>query len=87
MPSKKNKSIFNKIISGPIKPMKWQDIQALLLALGAVKKEGKGSSLKFIIEGRPIILHKPHPDNELKRYVIRQIRDYLLKHNIKFSNE
>lgn len=67
--------------------MKWQDIETLLLALGAVKKEGKGASLRYIIEGRPIMFHKPHPDNELKRYVIRQIRDYLLKHNIKFSDE
>lgn len=87
MSSKKMKSIFEKVISGPIKPMKWQDIQALLLALGAVKREGKGSSLKFIIEGRPIIFHKPHPDNELKRYVIRQIRDYLIKHSIKLGEE
>ena len=83
MSSKKINSIFNKIISGPAKPMKWQDVRALLLALGAKQKEGKGSSMKFIIGGRPLIIHKPHPDNEVKKYIIQQIKDYLIRHDLK----
>lgn len=82
MSDKKMKSIFTKIVSGPIKPMKWEDVKKLLLWLGAKLRQSDGSARVFIINKRPLTIHKPHPDNELKRYAVRQVRNYLIKHDI-----
>jgi len=57
----------------------WQDLTSLLKHLGYEKIEGSGSRVKFD-NGNPlnmINLHKPHPDNEVKAYVIRQVREKL----------
>jgi len=55
----------------------WDDLSSLLKLLGYVKTEGSGSRVKFD-NGNPldmINLHKPHPGNEVKAYVIRQVRE------------
>ena len=83
----KLKKIYEKIVSGPVKPMKWQDIETLLLALGAKQRKGDGSGRVFIINKRPLVIHKPHPDNELKKYAIRLVRDYLIKNQIKLKQK
>ncbi len=57
----------------------WNDLTSLLKLLGYEKIEGSGSRVKFD-NGNPldmINLHKPHPGNEVKAYVIRQVREKL----------
>ncbi len=57
----------------------WNDLTSLLKLLGYEKTEGSGSRVKFD-NGNPldmINLHKPHPRNEVKAYVIRQVREKL----------
>jgi len=57
----------------------WKDLTNLLKLLGYEKTEGSGSRVKFD-NGNPldmINLHKPHPGNEVKAYVIRQVREKL----------
>ena len=57
----------------------WNDLTSLLKLLGYDKIEGSGSRVKFD-NGNPldmINLHKPHPGNEVKAYVIRQVREKL----------
>ncbi len=82
MSDKKMNSIFAKVVSGPIKPMKWEDIKKLLIWLGARVRKHSGSARIFYINDRPLSIHKPHPDNELKRYAVRHVRDYLIKNKI-----
>lgn len=51
----------------------WNELSNLLKLLGYEKTEGSGSRVKFD-NGNPldmINLHKPHPGNEVKAYVIR----------------
>lgn len=57
----------------------WQELVTLLRRLGYEQLEGSGSRVKFD-NGDPralISLHRPHPGNELKAYVRRQIIDHL----------
>ncbi|KRV66965.1 MULTISPECIES: type II toxin-antitoxin system HicA family toxin [Pseudomonas] len=57
----------------------WQELVTLLRWLGYRQLEGSGSRVKFD-NGDPqalINLHKPHPCNELKAYVRRQIIEHL----------
>lgn len=55
--------------------MTWQELSSLLTSLGYKKLEGDGSRVKFD-NGKPtdlIIMHKPHPQKEVKKYVLKQI--------------
>lgn len=57
----------------------WQELVALLSSMGYRQLQGDGSRVKFD-NGNPhamINLHKPHPGNELKAYVKRQIIEHL----------
>jgi hypothetical protein len=57
----------------------WPELVSLLIGLGYRQIEGSGSRVKFD-NGNPyamINLHKPHPGNEVKAYVKRQVIDHL----------
>jgi hypothetical protein len=57
----------------------WPELVSLLKGLGFGQIEGEGSRVKFS-NGNPqamINLHKPHPGNELKAYVKRQVVEHL----------
>lgn len=57
----------------------WPELVTLLRRLGYTQIEGAESRVKFDI-GDPsamITLHKPHPGNELKHYIRRQIIEQL----------
>nr|WP_256261439.1 type II toxin-antitoxin system HicA family toxin [Pseudomonas gingeri] len=57
----------------------WTELVTLLRHLGYRPLEGSGSRVKFD-NGNPqaaINLHKPHPGNELKTYIKRQVIDHL----------
>lgn len=65
----------------------FRDAAALFEALGYVLSDkGKtyGSRVMFTHQLHPpIILHRPHPQKELKAYVIRQPRDYIEQEGLK----
>ena len=57
----------------------WQELVALLTSFGYLQLEGSGSRVKFD-NGNPhamINLHRPHPGNELKGYVKKQVIEHL----------
>ena len=57
----------------------WAELEQLLRHYGYTKQEGSGSWGKFC-NGDPmakIILHKPHPGNELKRYIRKEVLEKL----------
>ena len=63
----------------------FDEIVTLLTAMGfSFHNRGKtsGSRVCFTNQKVTIILHKPHPGNELKRYQIKQIRDVLQKEGL-----
>ncbi|MCK9454988.1 type II toxin-antitoxin system HicA family toxin [Sulfurimonas sp.] len=74
--SKKDKllSRFSKV--PPNKDLTFDELQTLLLSLGYDKVEGSGSAVKFYNKEKDslINLHKPHPGNILKIYLVKQIQ-------------
>ncbi|WP_397450964.1 type II toxin-antitoxin system HicA family toxin [Pseudomonas sp. NA-150] len=57
----------------------WSELVTLLRGFGYGQLEGDGSRVKFD-NGNPLAminLHKPHPGNELKAYVKRQVIEHL----------
>ena len=60
----------------------YKEMRTLLESMGFVEKtKGKtsGSRSSFFREkdGASILLHKPHPGDEMKKYAVRQVVDYL----------
>ncbi|PHS38693.1 MAG: hexulose-6-phosphate synthase [Sulfurovum sp.] len=60
----------------PKKDLTFEELESLLLSCGYIKLEGKGSSVKFYHQEKDnlINLHKPHPGNILKVYLVKQIQ-------------
>ena len=67
-------AIFADPVSGTIV---WRDVESLLEALGAAISEGSGSRVRFTINDVTLFVHRPHPRPEAKKYVIRNVRDFL----------
>ncbi|WP_342633660.1 type II toxin-antitoxin system HicA family toxin [Mesorhizobium atlanticum] len=57
--------------------IKWRDVEALLVALGAEVSEGRGSRVRFTIAVQTLFLHRPHPSPDTRRWAIRDIREFL----------
>ena len=60
----------------PYKDLTFDELQILLLGFGYEKIEGSGSAVKFYKKEKDslINLHKPHPSNILKIYLVKQIQ-------------
>lgn len=61
----------------------WEEMRRMLTDLGYTESnKGKTSRSRVIFkeEGlKPIMLHRPHPEDIIKEYVMRQVYDYLKK--------
>ena len=57
----------------------WTDLVSLLTQLDYTKKEMAGSRVRFYNEkiDSMILLHKPHPDNELKGGALKSVKTTL----------
>ena len=48
--------------------LRWVDIENLLVHLGAVVREGKGSAISVTLNGITAYSHRPHPGDKAKRW-------------------
>lgn len=76
----KIEKLIAKLKSNP-KDFTWDELKKVLAHFGYEEmKKGKsgGSRRKFVNSKNDVIsLHKPHPQNTLKSYVIKQIIEHL----------
>jgi predicted RNA binding protein YcfA (HicA-like mRNA interferase family) len=57
----KNQKLLDKLRSNPSN-IRWTELEKLLISLGYVLKQGKGSRVKFLHPDYGLIsLHTPHP--------------------------
>lgn len=47
------------------------------MSLGASRSEGKGSRVRFSLEGVKAIFHRPHPGKECDKGALGSVRRYL----------
>ena len=75
---------MNFIFGKPVPAnLKWQRIEALFLALGAQAVEGRGSRVRFELNGVVATFHQPHPHKEAKPYQVRDVRKFLEQAGVK----
>lgn len=63
----------------PSTSLTFKELETFLGSLGFIKIEGAGSAVKFFSKekNKMISLHKPHPSNILKVYLVKQIIESL----------
>jgi len=81
----KHEKLLAKLKSRP-KDFTFQELATLLSGFGyrlSTQGRSSGSAVRFVhSEHAPISLHKPHPSNELKRYVIEDVIERLEKDGV-----
>ena len=58
----------------------FNEARQLLSSLGYTehnKGKSSGSRVMFVREDDKILLHKPHPGNEMKHYAVRDLKEHL----------
>ena len=62
---KKHAQTLRAIFHQPVlSSVKWKDVEALFIALGAQVKEGAGSRVRIILRDQVAVFHRPHPRKE-----------------------
>ena len=67
-------AIFANPVNGNIE---WRRIEALFLALGAVRTERAGTAVSFALNGAVAQFHRPHPNKAALRYRVKDARSFL----------
>lgn len=73
-------AIFRRPTPGTIK---WGDIQALFVELGAEIMEREGSRVAVVLFGEVQVFHRPHPSPETDKGAVAAIRRWLETHGVK----
>ena len=68
------RAIFADPVDGNIQ---WRRIEALFLALGAIRTQRSGSAVSFVLNNVRADFHRPHPDNVSLRYRVKDARSFL----------
>ena len=77
--SKKDKLLLKFLENPPKKDLTFKELNTLLISLGFIKIEGAGSAVKFYNKDKDLLinLHKSHPSDILKVYLVKQIQSKL----------
>ena len=74
----KHRKTLKAIFVDPVnRNIEWRKIEALFLALGAVRTERSGSAVSFVLNDVRADFHRPHPDKESLRYRVKDARRFL----------
>lgn len=73
-------AIFARPVSGSIK---WSDIEALFVALGADIEEREGSRIGVVLFGEVQVFHRPHPQNETDKGAVVSVKKWLERNGVK----
>ena len=78
--SKALELIFRRPVSDSIR---WDDIEALFVALGAEVNNREGSRVAVVLFNEVRIFHRPHPMPETDKGAVSSIRKWLESHGVR----
>jgi hypothetical protein len=82
----KHQKVLETIFANPIRSgIIWQDIESMLMALGAEVSEGSGSRVRIYINGVRAVFHRPHPKKETDKGAVASMRRFLIEAGVKPS--
>jgi HicA toxin of bacterial toxin-antitoxin, len=59
--------------------VRWQEITALLKALGADVTEGRGSRVRVALQGRKAVFHRPHRNDDTDKSALESMQRFLIE--------
>ncbi|WP_144171442.1 type II toxin-antitoxin system HicA family toxin [Pseudomonas sp. Kh13] len=66
------------VLKKPVpRTLEWVRLESMLVSLGARVIEGRGSRVRFELNGAVATFHRPHPDRHAKPYQLRDTRQFL----------
>jgi len=77
--NRKQQKLLEFVFDKPTRAnLKFGDVEKLLVSLGAMKFEGRGSRVAFVMpNGQKWEAHRPHPQKEARRYQIETLQEFL----------
>lgn len=76
--NKKHRKTLEMVFKNPVHSnIKWDDIESLLINLGADMGEGRGSRVRIELNGVKAVFHRPHPRPETDKGAIVSVRKFL----------
>jgi len=83
---KKHSKTLTDIFKVPIQSnIKWADIEALLIALGAEISEGNGSRVRIVLNDVKAIFHRPHSQKETDKGALISMRRFLINAGVQYD--
>ena len=74
----KHQKTLEAIFENPLKSnISWNDIENMLIALGAEVSEGAGSRVIVVFNGIRAVFHRPHPEKEADKGAVKSVRRFL----------
>ena len=81
---KKHLKTLEAIFKEPVQSnVKWSDIEALLINLGAEISEGRGSRIRIALNELRAVFHRPHPRKETDKGALISMRRFLKNAGVK----
>jgi len=81
---RKNIKTLERIFCRPVSAnIRWSDIEALLLDLGASIEEREGSRVHVDLFGQDRIFHRPHPSPNTDKGAVASLRKWLEQNGVK----
>lgn len=75
----KHRRTLAAIFAEPVRSaILWEDVEALLVVLGAEVTEGRGSRVRVALQGVRAVFHRPHPEKEVDKGAVRSVRRFLI---------
>ena len=82
--SAKHRKTLQTIFDDPVRAnIPWVDIEALFLSLGAERDEGSGSRIRFYLHGIRATFHRPQPQKETGRGVVKSVHKFLTEAGVR----
>ena len=82
--SRKHRQTLQEIFENPVRAnIEWDDVEKLLIALGADLSEGRGSRLRIALNNVRAVFHRPHPRKEMDKGAVVSMRRFLVEAEVK----
>jgi hypothetical protein len=75
----KHRKTLEAIFSDPVRSnIHYKDLEGMFVGLGAeVYPNRAGSRVAIVLNERKYSYHRPHPENEIGRKTVKDVRDFL----------
>ena len=79
----KHQKTLDAIYARPVSAnIKWRDIEALFVELGAEISEREGSRIAVVLFDEVRVFHRPHPSPDTDKGAIASIRKWFEQHGV-----